>query len=253
MRTINIESFGHLIEILQTDDYRCGHVIYRGVKDNVEHKLIPSIGRLKDYLSLDLQDLVDHEKQILSLFRHRSYGELDKIPQNDWTWLALAQHHGLPTRLMDWTNSPLVAAFFATEPDLDYDNTIKPLPNNGGAIYALHDCDFLDAYDTIKDPFETTEPEIVFSPVVTNRIAGQGGVFTIHKDPRKEFQLEFEEDDEDSSRWIHKLEFSEEVGHQIQKSLFFLGVRKGGIYPDLDGFSGDIKNRFAIGDCHSKK
>lgn len=253
MKVIPIKSFEHLISTLQESEYRCGHVVYRGVKDKDNHKLIPSVGRLAEYQGLDLDLLIEHEKQMLSLFRHRSYGEMDKIPHNDWIWLALAQHHGLPTRLLDWTHSPLVAAFFATEPELKHDRSLLDLPANGGAIYALHDCEFLDAYDTVKDPFETEEPEIVYSPVVTNRIAGQGGLFTVHKDPRNEFQEEFQEDEEHSDRWIHKLVFTQEVGHQIRETLFFLGVRKGGIYPDLDGFSGDIKNRFTIGDCHSKK
>jgi FRG domain len=253
MKTIPINSFEHLLSTLKLDEYRCGHVIFRGVKDSVQHKLIPSVGRLRDYESVNLNELVNHEKQILSLFRHRSYGELSKIPHNDWTWLALAQQHGLPTRLLDWTYSPLVAVFFATEPELNFDRTIRDLPENGGAIYVLHDCGFLDAYDTLKDPFEIDDHEIVYAPVITNRIAGQGGMFTIHRDPRIEFQIDFEGKETNSPRWIHKLEFTKNTAQEIQKSLYFLGIRKGGIYPDLDGFSSDIKIRFALGDCHTKK
>ena len=103
MKIINVSSFQELVSILQSDEYRCGHAIFRGVKDQVNHKLIPSAGRISDFAAKDLKKLVSHERQILNLFRHRSYGELSKIPHNDWIWLALAQHHGLPTRLLDWT------------------------------------------------------------------------------------------------------------------------------------------------------
>ena len=253
VKIITINSFGHLIEVLQTTEYCCGHAVFRGVTDSINHKLIPSIGRLAEYLDTDLDTLRSHEREVLNLFRHKAYGELQKIPPNNWIWLALAQHHGLPTRFLDWTFSPLVAAYFATEPSLSHDGKLMPLPTNGGAIYILHDCNYLDAYNpqkTNEDPFIFTEHRIVYSPVITNRIAGQAGLFTIHKDPRLEFQEGFE--DEFGARWIHKLIFNKEVSEEIQKTLYFLGIRKGSIYPDIDGFANDTKIRFAISDCHTE-
>lgn len=246
MEIIEIHSFEDLITRLLSLAEVEGHIIYRGVKDGKAATLIPSVGRLTRYCDSPLPDLVAHEKNLLNLFRHRSYSEMTKIPHNDWIWLALAQHHGLSTRLLDWTYSPLVAAFFATEPELDHFGSFKSLPENGGAIYVLHDIEFIDAYTSEESPFEIKKHKIVFSPVVTNRIAGQGGLFTIQPDPREEFQVGFENNDH-SSCWIKKLVFSKEVSMELQKALYMLGVRKGSIFPDFDGFAADTNIRFGNG------
>lgn len=79
--------------------------IYRGL-NSIDHQLETSLQRLGGpYVKL--------ERHLLRNFQ--KYAHRDTAPGGStWNWLAMAQHHGLPTRLMDWTYSPYVALHFAT-------------------------------------------------------------------------------------------------------------------------------------------
>jgi hypothetical protein len=105
-----------LLEALFAEDWDPGirryrsSFAYRGMVDASWH-LETSLIRLGgSYVQL--------EKHLLRNFR--KYADRDVVQRDSfWHWLAVAQHHGLPTRLLDWTYSPLVALHFATE-DLAY-------------------------------------------------------------------------------------------------------------------------------------
>ena len=78
---------------------------FRGCTDK-DYPLIPSIGRPP----YELQ----HEQSLINAFKQNAIQFLDQRPDSEWEWIFLARHHAVPTRLLDWTESPLVGLYFAT-------------------------------------------------------------------------------------------------------------------------------------------
>jgi len=144
--------------------------VFRGVSDKVNHLLIPSIGRS----SMSNYSL---RKEIQMFEQFKLKANIYTKAESDFEWLAIAQHHGLPTRLLDWTYNPLVAAFFAVKDNSD---------NMDARVYTVetNTFSFLDLKKR-ENPFSICGISFIYPPVATNRVELQKGIFTIHSLPQK--------------------------------------------------------------------
>lgn len=244
METVKIKSLLKFIEVCTKPDINCGHHVFRGVSNVNKHKLIPTVGRIDHFKNDEYQSMESYEKEMLTSFKQRSICNMSISPTNEWEWLALAQHHGLPTRLLDWSISPLVALFFATEPRMNSENGNLLESDADVGVYALHDCSYLKIEEIT--PFSIDKPGLFVPSHITPRITGQGGLFTIQPNPTERLEINFEEEEH---RKITLYTFEQKIVMDIQKNLYTLGIRKSLLFPDLDGYATEIKMRHNLAEC----
>ncbi len=103
MAEFTIETIGELIKHRPHSDSLDSDVIFRGLS-NSDHKLVPSLFR--GGFPFTGGGWEGYEQEIIELFQRDAIPYLNgNVPTAPLDWIVLAQHHGLPTRLLDWTRA----------------------------------------------------------------------------------------------------------------------------------------------------
>lgn len=228
--------------------------VFRGLGDKT-FKLIPGAGRTARYSAVD-------ERTILEVFERRATEFIDTHRLNSWDLLALAQHHGLPTRLLDWTSNPLVAAYFAITADPARSEVRRVNPETGRSVgrsfAAAPDASLADARvvglsvrpgDIIDtrvdaDPFARMEIGFLLPRSLTTRIVTQSGLFSYHPNPDQPWESPLDAEE-------HVFNIPGDLRRYFRRRLFYLGVDTQRIMGGLDGLCGRLKwqylDRIGIG------
>jgi len=221
LQEIRIDSFTEFHDVIHRIQPDIG--IYRGVLRS-SYELIPSVGRLLPSYKkngLTKNDLLRDERITFNEFYEHCVALTEKIPRNKWEVLALAQHHGLPTRLLDWTRNVLVALYFAVE---------KPYAEDC-AVFAFKGDIEVHVPEGNEDPLKYPGFVAYSSPHITPRITAQAGLFTFHPRPFVAF-------DHDK---ITKIIIPAEIRKSIKRTLSVYGIHPRTIFPDLDGLTQWLK------------
>ncbi|WP_196243151.1 FRG domain-containing protein [Propionibacterium freudenreichii] len=234
-----IRSVDDLIAILSAITADGQEIWYRGHRDS-GWLLQASVFRKREFWL--------NEREMLARFHQEAAAAGLPYSFDEWGWITFAQHHMLPTRLLDWSQSPLVALFFACERG-DPNREQKAEPD--GEFFALHpnllNCDagdndsgaprlLSDGDDKLKDYFpgrdgaNSSKPRAVIAPMAFDRIRFQTGTFTIEQRPVDALV----EDPIRNSRALESYIVPSAFKDKIRTQIEALGFSEASIYRDLD-------------------
>ncbi len=220
-------------------------VFFRGNKKST-YSLLPGLARI------DADDLVIFENRIYYDFVQYG-GHLIPPNKNTWDILFLMQHHGLPTRLLDWSESLLTALYFAIKESSTTNDAaiwvLDPFGLNNKTIKKqiidFFDVDFPQGYyyyfvdKDFPEYYGKFPNEIIAIGVnpPNQRIVAQRGTFTFHnnadfKKPLEELHPEF----------VKKFIIEKDLFRYAKKFLNYSGYNEFSMFPDLDGLARYIKN-----------
>lgn len=209
--------------------------------------------------SLERGGFVPQEGHLLRNFR--KYSRKDVTTEDStWNWLALAQHHGLPTRLLDWTYSPFVALHFATAlidyadvegaiwcVDYGQSNELLPdklktlLRNEGSNVFTAEMLDEVAKTLPEFDKLSREEFVIFFEPPsLDDRIINQFALFSLMSSPDTALDQWLESHPEIYRRIVIPPQLKWEIRDKLDQA----GITERVLFPGLDGLTRWLKRYY---------
>lgn len=202
----------------------------------------------------------DLEEHILRNFIRYSRPYFATPPVNDWEVLVAAQHHGVPTRLLDWTYSPLVAAHFATvEVRAEADRAVwrldwKAVHRRFGLPELALLIQDLEGIFGAKRPFT---PWTLFGagkdrqefacmiepPSLDARIVAQAATFTLCSEKRLSFDSFLDRHELGSA--LTKFVIPAGQAGRLRDQLDLVSVDERRLFPDLDGLAAHLRRYYS--------
>lgn len=211
---------------------------FRGLP-NVEWALMPGIARSDKAPSAGWRP--DVEQRLFIDFKRTAHIFEAGMSFSDLDWLALAQHFGLPTRLLDWTDNPLVAAWFAVHDErahMPRPPRRKPLP---GVVHVIR----VDpsVIESGPDPFVGgTDPVLTRVPPRAARITAQHGLFSLHRVPDRVWDVA-----RDSRVARQRFEIQHSAKEAFRVALDQFGFNRQRLMVDLEGLCATLAWRYRNG------
>lgn len=262
IKNIEVKELSEILNILQKQPYdeRVGRnrasYLYRGLS-NSSYKLETSLKRnCKD-------KQYDIESSILRNFAKYAINEDPELKDSIWRQLILGQHHGLPTRLLDWTYSPLVGLHFATSGEalsdmdkndcllweIDIEELNKLLPSNYQKILKKENAfiftpEMLSAFDINQYDLDMSDNSFVIiePPSIDQRIVNQYSYFSVMPRNIDDFENFLDENTENTIKYI----INKNLKWRIRDMLDQLNMNERIIYPGLDGLSSWLKRHYYV-------
>lgn len=217
-----IGSVGALIDFLTSKYFKepRGRWVFRGHSD-ASYRLEPTVNRGKT----TSRTRAVYEESLITAFRREAEPRMERPSANDWEFLAFAQHHGLPTRLLDFTHNPLVALYFA----------VSAKPGVDGELVALQAPGRVGSEQMALAPTSIKRHVKYYPHHVSPRIRAQDGLFVVAADLENPIDVDPPKD------WkFEKSKIPASCKDSIRYHLYRLGIHQASMFPDIDGLAARV-------------
>jgi len=201
--------------------------------DHNEVKDLKEYASWEKSLSIKLKNLFfEYEETLFNSFKRQARAYKSSEPKDDWEWLALAQHRGLPTRLLDWTKNPLSALYFSLQGNHGEECSFVRYVELGEIGSGHKHMVKSDSSQFCSNPLRYCDsPNRYLPPAIDKRIVSQDAIFSIQKNPLYPILEEWKSENTDIRCGEFKIPREKKEG--LVNELFSLGIDQVVLFPDI--------------------